>query len=176
MPPPPSPAAAPPPPPPDLWLRLRARSSASWMRLVLAGLLLVLIGFAFYKWGLPFVSEKVLLPIMQWEARSFGRPVLALVLIASLALFPVILLPSSPSMWLTGIIFGYGFGMPTCTTLNLNYASLLLPNVYEYTVLNYAVTVTQIKFSPYICGSVVGMVPEAFINIYRPSSTSIVAG
>ncbi|KAG8079602.1 hypothetical protein GUJ93_ZPchr0007g5641 [Zizania palustris] len=62
-----------PPPRPDLWLRLRAISPASWMRLVLAGLLLLLIGFAFYKWGFPFVSEKVLLPIMQWEARSFGR-------------------------------------------------------------------------------------------------------
>lgn len=47
---------------------------------------------------------------MQWEATSFGRPVLAVVLIASLALFPVILIPSGPSMWLAGMIFGYGYG------------------------------------------------------------------
>lgn len=33
-------------------------------------------------------------------------------------------------------------------------------------MLNYAVTVTQIKFSPYLCGSVAGMVPDAFVNIY----------
>jgi membrane protein DedA with SNARE-associated domain len=48
--------------------------------------------------------------MMQWEASAFGRPVLAIVLVASLALFPVILVPSGPSMWLAGMIFGYGWG------------------------------------------------------------------
>ena len=47
---------------------------------------------------------------MQWEASAFGRPVLAVVLVASFALFPVILVPSGPSMWLAGMIFGYGWG------------------------------------------------------------------
>ncbi|XP_074297806.1 uncharacterized protein LOC141628585 [Silene latifolia] len=47
---------------------------------------------------------------MQWEATAFGRPVLAIVLIASLAFFPVLLLPSGPCMWLAGMIFGYGLG------------------------------------------------------------------
>lgn len=47
---------------------------------------------------------------MEWEATAFGRPVLALVLVASLALFPVFLIPSGPSMWLAGMIFGYGLG------------------------------------------------------------------
>lgn len=47
---------------------------------------------------------------MQWEATAFGRPVLAIVLVASLALFPVFLIPSGPSMWLAGMIFGYGLG------------------------------------------------------------------
>ena len=47
---------------------------------------------------------------MEWEATAFGRPVLALVLIASLALFPVFLIPYGPSMWLAGMIFGYGLG------------------------------------------------------------------
>jgi uncharacterized membrane protein YdjX (TVP38/TMEM64 family) len=47
---------------------------------------------------------------MQWEASAFGRPVLALVLVASLALLPLILVPSGPSMWLAGMIFGYGWG------------------------------------------------------------------
>jgi uncharacterized membrane protein YdjX (TVP38/TMEM64 family) len=50
------------------------------------------------------------MPIIQWEAKSFRRPVLAVVIIASLALFPVVFLPSGPAMWLTGIIFGYGLG------------------------------------------------------------------
>lgn len=53
---------------------------------------------------------QVLLPIMQWEATAFGRPVLALVLVASLAIFPVLFIPSGPSMWLAGMIFGYGLG------------------------------------------------------------------
>lgn len=48
--------------------------------------------------------------MMQWEATAFGRPVLALVLVASLAFFPVVLIPSGPSMWLAGMIFGYGLG------------------------------------------------------------------
>lgn len=35
---------------------------------------------------------------------------LALVLVASLAFFPVFLIPSGPSMWLAGMVFGYGLG------------------------------------------------------------------
>ncbi|XP_044320614.1 uncharacterized protein [Triticum aestivum] len=31
---------------------------------------------------------------------------------------------------------------------------------------NYVATITQIKFTPYICGSVLGMVPDALVNIY----------
>uniref|UniRef100_A0A453J6A0 VTT domain-containing protein n=1 Tax=Aegilops tauschii subsp. strangulata TaxID=200361 RepID=A0A453J6A0_AEGTS len=38
---------------------------------------------------------------------------------------------------------------------------------FPYTIFNYAVTVTEIKFNPYLCGSIAGMVPEAFIYIYR---------
>jgi len=53
---------------------------------------------------------KVLIPILQWEATAFGRPMLAIVLVVSLALFPVFLIPSGPSMWLAGMIFGYGLG------------------------------------------------------------------
>ena len=47
---------------------------------------------------------------MNWEASTFKRPVLAFLLIASMAVFPVFLLPSGPSMWLAGLIFGYGLG------------------------------------------------------------------
>ena len=47
---------------------------------------------------------------MKWEATAFGRPMLALMLVASLALFPVFFIPSGPSMWLAGMIFGYGLG------------------------------------------------------------------
>jgi len=44
---------------------------------------------------------------------------------------------------------------------------------FPYTIFNYAVTVTEIKFNPYLCGSVAGMVPEAFIYIYRLDMISI---
>lgn len=86
------------------------RSYIWWMKILFFCFLLVVLSFVFVKWGLPFAFEKVLLPIMEWEATAFGRPVLALVLIGSLALFPVLLIPSGPSMWLAGMIFGYGLG------------------------------------------------------------------
>uniref|UniRef100_A0ACD5WHU2 Uncharacterized protein n=1 Tax=Avena sativa TaxID=4498 RepID=A0ACD5WHU2_AVESA len=81
-----------------------------WMKVLLGCFLLIIVSYIFVKFGVPFAFEKVLLPIMQWEASAFGRPVLALVLVASLALLPLILVPSGPSMWLAGMIFGYGWG------------------------------------------------------------------
>ena len=72
--------------------------------------------FAHCVCGKPLASRlwliivQVLLPMMQWEATAFGRPVLGVVLVASLAFFPVFLIPSGPSMWLAGMIFGYGIG------------------------------------------------------------------
>ena len=38
---------------------------------------------------------------------------------------------------------------------------------FPYTIFNYAIVVTNMRFWPYLCGSVTGMVPEAFIYIYR---------
>jgi len=49
-------------------------------------------------------------------------------------------------------------------------AALLRISPFPYALFNYAVTVTEMKFIPYICGSVVGMVPDVFINIYRLDS------
>ncbi|CAN6226238.1 unnamed protein product [Urochloa humidicola] len=187
-----------------------SRSPIPWVRLVVGLLLLVVLGYAFIKWGLPILSEKVIMPIIQWEAKSFRRPMLAVVIIASLALFPLVFLPSGPPMWLTGIIFGYGLGfliiMAGITIgmaipywigllfrhrLNLwlekkwprqialiklagegswfrqfRVVALLRISPFPYALLNYAVTVTEMKFNPYICGSVVGMIPDVLINIY----------
>lgn len=146
---------------------------------------------------------------MQWEASAFGRPVLAIVLVSSLALLPLILVPSGPSMWLAGMIFGYGWGfliIMAGTTLGMvmsywigslfrerlhawlkrwpqqialiklagegnwfqqfRVVALFRISPFPYTIFNYAVTVTEIKFNPYICGSIAGMIPEAFIYIY----------
>ncbi|VAH43384.1 unnamed protein product [Triticum turgidum subsp. durum] len=204
------PATAPAHPQPGPRPRRRWWSGIPWTRLVLGGLLVAAVGYAFYKWGLPLLSDKVLLPIMRWEATSFGRPVLALVLVMSMSVFPTVFLPSFPSMWLTGIIFGYGLGLliilvGTGIGMSIPYwigslflhrihgwlekkwpqqmaliklagrggwfqqfrvVALLRLSPFPYVMLNYVATVTQIKFTPYICGSVVGMVPDALVNIY----------
>ncbi|KAF8019144.1 hypothetical protein BT93_H3891 [Corymbia citriodora subsp. variegata] len=81
-----------------------------WTKALSLFTIITIIVLAFLKWGVPFLLGKVLYPMMQWEATAFGRPVLALVLVGSLAFFPVLLIPSGPSMWLAGMIFGYGLG------------------------------------------------------------------
>lgn len=53
---------------------------------------------------------QVIIPIIKWETNTFSSPVLAVLLFASIALFPTLILPSSPSMWVAGLTFGYGFG------------------------------------------------------------------
>jgi uncharacterized membrane protein YdjX (TVP38/TMEM64 family) len=53
---------------------------------------------------------QVIIPLIIWESTKFSRPVLAVVIVCSLALFPIVILPSGPSMWLSGMMFGYGYG------------------------------------------------------------------
>lgn len=55
-------------------------------------------------------SVQVIIPLMIWESTEFSKPVLAVVLVCSLAIFPMFILPSGPSMWLSGMMFGYGLG------------------------------------------------------------------
>ncbi|KAK2662934.1 hypothetical protein Ddye_001508 [Dipteronia dyeriana] len=183
--------------------------SYKWIKNLALWILLVIVSLILLKWAVPFLFQKVLLPIMKWEATAFGRPVLALVLIASLALFPVLLIPSGPSMWLAGMIFGYGIGfviimIGTTIGMVLPYSigllfrdrihqwlkrwpqkaamlrlagegswfhqfrvvALFRVSPFPYTIFNYAIVVTSMRFWPYLCGSIAGMVPEAFIYIY----------
>ncbi|KAI8026566.1 TVP38/TMEM64 family membrane protein slr0305 [Camellia lanceoleosa] len=185
------------------------KSFICWTKAILWCSITILILLIFAKWGVPFLFEKVILPIMQWEATSLDRPVLAFVLVASLAFFPVFLIPSGPSMWLAGMIFGYGIGfiiIMVGTTIGMilpyligllfreqihkwlmrwpkkaamirlvgegnwfhqfQVVTLFRVSPFPYTIFNYAVVVTSLKFWPYLCGSVAGMVPEAFIYIY----------
>ncbi|CAI0438439.1 unnamed protein product [Linum tenue] len=88
----------------------KSKSSQRWTKILTLCIVIGLVVFISIKWVLPFLFKKVLYPMMKWEATAFGRPVLALVLVGSLALFPVFLIPSGPSMWLAGMIFGYGIG------------------------------------------------------------------
>lgn len=174
------------------------------LSMIILGLLSVLI-----IWGIPFLAEKVVIPIMIWEASTFKRPVLAFLLIASMAVFPVFFLPSGPSMLLAGLIFGYGRGFliimaGTSIGMSLPYfigslfrnrihtwlkrwpqkaavirlvgegswfrqfqtIALIRVSPFPYTIFNYAVVATNVKYGAYICGSFAGMAPEALIAIY----------
>jgi uncharacterized membrane protein YdjX (TVP38/TMEM64 family) len=187
----------------------RFKSFRWWMKAFVWCFVIVILALGLVKWGVPFAFEKVLYPVMEWEATAFGRPALALVLVASLALFPVFLIPSGPSMWLAGMIFGYGLGFVIImvgTTIGMvlpyliglkfrdrihqwlekwpqnaamirlagegswfhqfQVVALFRTSPFPYTIFNYAVVVTDMKFWPYFCGSIAGMVPEAFIYIY----------
>ncbi|KAJ0237996.1 T166 protein [Hirschfeldia incana] len=135
---------------------------------------------------------------------------LFIVLLVSLALFPVFLIPSGPSMWLAGMIFGYGIGfviimVGTTVGMVLPYliglmfrdrlhqwlkrwlrqaavlrlaaegswfhqfrvVAIFRISPFPYTIFNYAIVVTSMRFWPYLFGSIAGMIPEAFIYIYR---------
>ncbi|XP_071740504.1 uncharacterized protein, partial [Rutidosis leptorrhynchoides] len=81
-----------------------------WIKFVTFCVISILLSFILMKWGMPILFEKILLPTMQWESATFDRPAVAIILITSLALFPVVFIPSGPSMWLAGMTFGYGIG------------------------------------------------------------------
>lgn len=81
-----------------------------WIKVVLLGLCLLALVASFFIWGMPFLIDKVIIPVLDWEALTFSTHTLVFVLILSIGFFPVFLLPSAPSMWLAGINFGYGFG------------------------------------------------------------------
>lgn len=63
-----------------------------------------------FKWVGPFFMEKGIIPLIKWERSTFTPPVLACILFTTVALFPTIILPSTPSMWVAGMTFGYGYG------------------------------------------------------------------
>lgn len=81
-----------------------------WTKVVLWGTLALGVNGALVMWAFPLLLEKVIIPLMEWEAITFSRPLLVLVLLGSLALLPIFLIPTVPSMWLAGMIFGYGLG------------------------------------------------------------------
>ncbi|KAK2372217.1 hypothetical protein P8452_45599 [Trifolium repens] len=89
------------PPPPPFWY---------WLKLGLGLLCLGVVALAVFNWVIPFFIEKVFIPVMKWQRDTFTSAELAIILFGSIAIFPTILLPSSPSMWLAGMTFGYFFG------------------------------------------------------------------
>ncbi|XP_024396956.1 uncharacterized protein [Physcomitrium patens] len=191
---------------PRFWQSRRCR----WMGLICLAIVFLGVAAVLLHWLAPLFLDKVIIPLMIWESTEFSKPVLAVVLVCSLAIFPMFILPSGPSMWLSGMMFGYGLGFliimsGTMIGQTLPYfigqwllhdriqmwltkypkkaavlrvaeqggwfqqvrtIMLLRVSPFPYPLFNYVITVTNIKYGPYIVGSICGMVPEAFITIY----------
>ncbi|KAK6130140.1 hypothetical protein DH2020_036119 [Rehmannia glutinosa] len=81
-----------------------------WTKVVLVLLFVGVLGAVFFKWVGPFVMDKEIIPIITWERKTFSTTKLAFLVFGSLTIFPSLLLPSSPSMWIAGMTFGYGYG------------------------------------------------------------------
>ncbi|KAJ7944828.1 TVP38/TMEM64 family membrane protein [Quillaja saponaria] len=180
-----------------------------WVKLALLLMFLGLLAGVFVKWIGPFLMDKEIIPIIHWEAETFSPPVLAVLVFTSVALFPTLLLPSTPSMWVAGMTFGYGFGFlliisATAVGVSLPYfigsqfhhkiqgwlekypkkasilrsagegnwfnqfraVTLIRISPFPYVIFNYCAVATNVKYGPYILGSLVGMVPEIFVAIY----------
>ncbi|XP_008238680.1 PREDICTED: transmembrane protein 64 [Prunus mume] len=180
-----------------------------WVRLVLLVMCLGLLAGVFVKWVGPFFMDKEIIPIITWETKTFSTPVLAVLVFASVALFPTLLLPSSPSMWVAGMTFGYGYGfllIMSAATVGVSLpfflgslfyhkiqgwlekypkrasvlrsagegnwfnqfraVTLIRISPFPYIIYNYCAVATNVKYVPYLLGSLVGMVPETFVAIY----------
>ncbi|KAL9246777.1 hypothetical protein vseg_020270 [Gypsophila vaccaria] len=89
---------------------VRCRFVCKWIKLFLLFVFLGGLAFVSVKWLGPFLMDKGITPIIRWETSTFSDPVLGLLLFITVALFPTILIPSTPSMWVAGMTFGYGYG------------------------------------------------------------------
>ncbi|XP_027334556.1 transmembrane protein 64-like [Abrus precatorius] len=181
-----------------------------WVKLVLLFLCLGFLAVIVLVWVGPYLIDKEVIPIINWETRTFSTPVLTVLVFASVALFPTILLPSTPSMWLAGMTFGYGIGFlliisaaaigvslpfiigsiffhhkieawldkyPKKASIlrsagggswfhQFRAVALIRISPFPYMIYNYVAVATNVKYGPYIVGSLVGMVPEVFVAIY----------
>ncbi|XP_054809177.1 uncharacterized protein LOC129311156 [Prosopis cineraria] len=160
-------------------------------------------------WIGPFFMDKVIIPIINWERNTFSTPVLIVLIFVSVALFPTLLLPSSPSIWVAGMKFGYGFGfllIISAASIGVSLpffigsifhhkiqgwlekypkkasflrsagggnwfhqfraVALIRVSPFPYILYNYCAVATNVKYGPYIMGSLVGIVPEIFVAIY----------
>ncbi|XP_076885802.1 uncharacterized protein LOC143535429 [Bidens hawaiensis] len=180
-----------------------------WGKLIFMITFLVILAFCFVVWIGHFLMDKEVIPILNWETKAFSKPVLAVIIFSSVAIFPSILIPSTPSMWVAGMSFGYclGFLLVMCgvtigVTLPYFFGSLFYHKIqwwldrypkkasilrlagegdwydqfravtllrispFPYIVYNYCAVATDVKFVPYLFGTLVGMVPEVSIAIY----------
>ncbi|KAL3818154.1 hypothetical protein ACJIZ3_004059 [Penstemon smallii] len=180
-----------------------------WAKLVLVILFVGVLGAVFFKWVGPFVMDKEIIPVIIWERENFSTAMLAILVFGSLTLFPSILLPSTPSIWVAGLTFGYGYGfLLTIGAVSIGVSlpffigslfyhkihvwlerypkkasiiklagegnwfnqfravTLIRISPFPYVVYNYCAVATDVKYGPYLLGTLVGMVPEIFVALY----------
>ncbi|KAM0029997.1 putative SNARE associated golgi family protein [Helianthus debilis subsp. tardiflorus] len=180
-----------------------------WGKLVFLVIFLVILAFCFFVWIGPYLMDEEVIPILNWEIEAFSKPVLAVLIFSSVAIFPSLCIPSTPSMWVAGMTFGYGLGflLIICGVsigVSLPYfigslfyhkiqwwldrypkkasilrlagegdlydqfraVMLLRISPFPYIVYNYCAVATDVKFVPYLFGTLVGILPEVFIAIY----------
>ncbi|XP_014510667.1 transmembrane protein 64 [Vigna radiata var. radiata] len=180
-----------------------------WVKLVLLFLCLGFLAVVALVWIGPYCMDKGVIPIINWETETFSTPILTVLVFASVAIFPTLLLPSTPSMWVAGMTFGYGFGflliisaaaigvsLPFIIGKTFHHkiegwlekypkkasilrsagggnwfhqfraVALIRISPFPYLIFNYCAVATNVKYGPYIVGSLVGMVPEIFVAIY----------
>ncbi|GKV12948.1 hypothetical protein SLEP1_g24031 [Rubroshorea leprosula] len=149
-------------------------------------------------------------PVIEWGQNRFNAMELSIIVFASLATFPVICLPSTPSIWIAGMAFGYGNGFLLVMSgvaigVSLPYLvgsflrnkikgllekhpheasilrlagegnrfhqfqaiTLIRISPFPYIIFNYAVVATDVKYAPYLFGTLVGMIPEVVVTLYR---------
>lgn len=189
--------------------RVRCAFFCKWIKLFLLFAFLGGMALVFFKWVGPFAIDKGIIPIIKWERSTFSTPVLVFILFITVALFPTILIPSSPSMWVAGMTFGYGLGFLLIMSavfigVSLPYligsifhhkiqgwlerypkkaslirlagggewfdqfktVALIRISPFPYILYNYCAVATNVKYGPYILGSMLGMVPDVFVAIY----------
>ncbi|GAB2274074.1 hypothetical protein Dimus_008844 [Dionaea muscipula] len=91
-------------------LKCRQLLFCRWVKYLFLFSFVGLSAVVFFKWVGPLLMDKEVIPIINWERTTFSTPVLAVLLFVTVAVFPALFLPSSPSMWVAGMTFGYGYG------------------------------------------------------------------
>ncbi|XP_020085074.1 Golgi apparatus membrane protein TVP38-like [Ananas comosus] len=81
-----------------------------WVKVIFLCLFLLAAAAALLFYAGPVIIKTVVIPILDWQMTTFSTPVIGLILFTSIALFPALLVPSSPCMWIAGVRFGYGYG------------------------------------------------------------------
>ncbi|KAJ8504785.1 hypothetical protein OPV22_005671 [Ensete ventricosum] len=124
-----------------------------WVRVALLCVLLCAAAVPLVIFAGPLIIKKVVVPILDWERATFSTWVLGLLLFSCIALFPT----SSIGMSLPFFV-----------------GSFFRDNIHKWlekwpkkaAIVRLAAVATNVKYGPYISGSLIGTVHEIFITIY----------